>query len=318
MADTQPQSEDGSPQLLRRTVIKLTAAGAATAVAGSSVTGSAAAQSGEAEIVIPAQTTYGFEIEIESATLPDGGFVALVDPVNPHEKDWPHVGQTMPSEEEIIDSQTIGTTGYLEPGTHEGLMIELDEPLDFDHNTVEEFTGKLYQVWMHRDTDDNEEFTNVAPGEEDNRYGYQNEGQAPTESDEIVIGEAYLEHATFNPNTVETQIAENENRISEIDSQISDLESQVSDLESTDEDHEERISQLEEERSTLQSEVEDLRSRVSSLEEQAEETPTPTATETSTDSPGFGIVTTIAGAALGAAAAAKRFGGGGDDDGSDE
>lgn len=296
MAETQQQSEDGSPQLLRRTVIKLTAAGAATAVAGSSVTGSAAAQSGEAEIVIPAQTTYGFEIDIESATLPDGGFISLVDPVNPHERDWPHVGETMPTEEEAIDSMTIGTTGYIEPGTHEGLTIELDEPLDFEHNTAEEFTGKLYQVWMHRDTGGDQEFQNVAPGEADNRYGYQNENQHPTEADEIVIGEAYLEHATFNPNTVETQIAENQNRISE-------LESRISELESANEDHEERISQLEEERDTLQSEVEDLKTRVNNLEE----------TPTETDSPGFGIVTTIAGAALGAAAAAKRFGGGGGD-----
>lgn len=313
MAEPQPQTDDDSPVLLRRTVIKLTAAGAASAVAGGSITGSAAAQqSGEAEIVIPAQESNGFEIEIESATLPDGGFIALIDPVEPHGKAWPEVGQKMPTEEEIIEMTTLGRTGFLEAGTHEGVTIELEEPLDFDHNVVEEFTGKLYQIHLFRDTSGSQEFTNVAPGDtEDPRYTYENEGQHESEVNEIVVGEAYIEHAPFNPNTLESQIEADQERISEIESQLSEIESQLSESESTNEDQQEQISQLESERDSLQSEVDDLNSRIEELENTPEPTPTSTPTEematTETDSPGFGIVTTLAGAAVGAAAAAKRF-----------
>ncbi|GAB7093186.1 hypothetical protein JCM30237_03380 [Halolamina litorea] len=298
MAETQAESE-GSPKLLRRTVIKLTAAGVATAATGASATGSVAAQeSGEAEIVIPAQETYGFEINIETATMPDGGFISLIDPVNPHERVWPEVGETMPSEQAAIDNMTLGTTEFLEPGTHENVTITLDEPLDFDHHTAEEMEGKLYQVWMHRDTDGNGEFTNLSPGEADNRYGYQNENQHPTEADEVVMGEAYLQQADFNPGTVEAQITQNEE-------QISSLQSEIEELRGSSEDQSERISELEGQVETLRSEVDDLNSAANATEE-------PEPTETS--GPGFGIMTTIAGAAVGAAAAAKRFGGSSDDE----
>jgi hypothetical protein len=75
-------------------------------------------------------------------------------------------------------------------------------------------------------------------------------------------------------------------------------------MENASEDHEDRIAELESERETLQSEVDDLEDRVSELEGNSN------GGESSDDGgAGFGIVTAIAGMAVGAGAAAKRLAG---------
>jgi hypothetical protein len=290
----------------------MSAAGIAFGATGGNLAGSAAAQEGtEAEIVLPAQQTNGFEIEIETATIPDGGFISLVDPVNPHEKMWPVVGETMPTEQEVIESQTIATTEYLEPGTHENLVLELDRPLDFGHNVEDErdtrdIQQKLYQVWMHHDPAGDQSFENVMPGGEETRYTYEQEGQHPSEVNEIVIGEAYLEFARFNPSALRSQLQETESQLQETESQISELESQLSELESANEEDDERISELQEQRETLNQEVSDLEERIAELEESNQNTETSSSDDSG---PGFGIVTALVGGAAGAAAAMKRLGG---------
>lgn len=296
MSETTTTTDDDPSMLMRRTVIKLTAAGAAYGAVGG-MSGTAAAQESEAEIVFPAQGTSGYSVDIESATIPDGGFIALIDPVNPHERLWPIEGETMPSEQQIIESQMIGRTEYLEPGTHEDLTLELDEPLDLDHHVVAEKTGKVYQVWIHRDPDGDESFQNVVPGQPDNRYTLEEPERPEHEAPEVLVEDARLEFQPFNPNTLRNQITQTENRIAE-------LESQISEMENASEDHEDRIAELESERETLQSEVDDLEDRVSELEGNSN------GGESSDDGgAGFGIVTAIAGMAVGAGAAAKRLAG---------
>lgn len=299
MADTTTIANDGAPKLLRRTVIKMTAAGAATAAVGGSFAGSATAQDSDAEIVFPAQQTDGFSIEIESATMPEGGFIALIDPVEPHEKIWPRVGETMPTEAEVIDAQTIGTTEYLEPGTHEDVVLQLDQPLDFDHNIESERAAdqeKLYQVWMHKDTAGDQTFENVAPGEEDNRYKVDNPDKAPTEALDVVIADAHMQFVPFNPAELRNQLSQAEARIGEIEGRLAELD-----------DHDTRLSELEQERETLRDEIDDLEARISELEDA--DTGTDDSDDTADDSDGFGsgfgIVTAIAGAAAGAVAAGR-------------
>jgi hypothetical protein len=280
----------------------MSAAGIAMGATGSNLAGSAAAQEAtDAEIVLPAQQTNGFEIEIETATIPDGGFISLIDPVNPHEKMWPKVGETMPAEQEAIESMTIGTTEYLEPGTHENVVLELDRPLDFGHNVEDDrdtrdIQQKLYQVWMHHDPAGDQSFQNVAASGEETRYTYEQEGQHPSEVNEIVIGEAYLEFARFNPSALRSQLQATRSRLSE--------------LESANEEDDERIAELEEQRETLNQEISDLEERIAELEQSQQDTETSSSDDSG---PGFGIVTALVGGAAGAAAAMKRLGGSSDE-----
>lgn len=168
----------GGPILLRRTVLKTSVAGAALAAVG----GYAAladdededndedeAHNGEDEdleeyavVVFPNQVTDGSSIEIESAYLPDGGFISLVDPVAGHETIWPIADETMPDLDDILATQVKGATEYLDAGEHEEIVLETNEPIEGE---------KLYQVWIHQDTTGDETFTFVeSVGEDDGPY----------------------------------------------------------------------------------------------------------------------------------------------------
>lgn len=176
------QSDD-SEKLLRRTVIKLTATSGAVAA-----TGTAAAQEEEedeedeeqteeeaqeeadeeeeqdpeevteASIVFPEQTTDGTTIEIESATLPRGGFVSIQDPsrsVRNYEEQ--HEGN-----QRWFELTVLGNTEFLEEGTHEGIQLELDEPLE---------ASRRYMVMAHLDTTGSETFEyDFSQAEVDNPY----------------------------------------------------------------------------------------------------------------------------------------------------
>ena len=75
------------------------------------------------------QAGSGEAITVDSVELSDGGFVSV------------HTGSPQ--------GPTIGETGYLEPGSHDGLEVELSEPVDED--------ATLY-VLVHQDSNFNEEF----------------------------------------------------------------------------------------------------------------------------------------------------------------
>ncbi|WP_255171372.1 cupredoxin domain-containing protein [Natrononativus amylolyticus] len=167
MQETHPT--DTTPKLLRRTVLKSTAASATFAVFG----GRAVADEHDddlpadddeefAAVVFPNQVTDGSSIDIEWARLPEGGFISIVDPVAAHESLWPIEGELMPSLEELVATQVRGVTPFLEAGEHEDVVLELDDPLEGE---------KLYQVWVHRDTTGTETFDYVdSVGEEDGPY----------------------------------------------------------------------------------------------------------------------------------------------------
>ncbi len=75
------------------------------------------------------QSGSGETVTVDSVELSDGGFVSV------------HTGSPQ--------GPTIGETGYLDAGTHEGLDVDLSEPVDEDTT--------LY-VLVHQDTNYNEEF----------------------------------------------------------------------------------------------------------------------------------------------------------------
>jgi flagellar protein FlaJ len=79
-------------------------------------------------------TTTGDAVRIESASLSDGGWVAV--------------------HEDGINSTMIGRTAYLEPGEHQGVIIPIDRQLD-ENATV--------TVVPYQDTDDDKRFDYEGP-----------------------------------------------------------------------------------------------------------------------------------------------------------
>lgn len=183
---TDNPTNEKSTKLLRRTVIKLTASSGAAAL-----TGLAAADDGDlpdqpdtsdtdAAIVFPEQTTDGESIRVESATLPDGGFVSVQNPMAVHEPTPANRAEdgTMPTSlESFLERTVLGHTEYLDPGTHENFEIELDQ-------AIEGGSG-FYWVMVHGDSGD-ETFNFVESGaSEDDAYR--------TVGPNRLVGDAYLE-----------------------------------------------------------------------------------------------------------------------------
>ncbi len=93
------------------------------------------------------QTSDGQTVVVDEVTMASGGFVAI------HNSSL-LVGDALGS--------VIGTSEYLEPGTHEDVEITLDEPLEESETLI---------AMPHRDTNNNEEFDFVElEGQQDTPY----------------------------------------------------------------------------------------------------------------------------------------------------
>ncbi|GAA0285091.1 DUF7282 domain-containing protein [Halobacterium noricense] len=86
-------------------------------------------QQAAASVTFDAQTSGGQTVTVDSATLPNGGFVTIHD--------------SSVQEGETLGS-VVGSSAYLEPGTHDNVTVHLDEPLAEDDTLV---------AMPHMDTD---------------------------------------------------------------------------------------------------------------------------------------------------------------------
>ena len=101
----------------------------------------------DATVTFSDQTTDGETVVVDEVTMASGGFVVI------------HDSSLLVGE--VIES-VIGTSEYLEPGTHENVEVTLDEPLEEDETLI---------AMPHRDTNDNETFDFVeTEGEDDGPY----------------------------------------------------------------------------------------------------------------------------------------------------
>ncbi|RJT04737.1 hypothetical protein D3261_09000 [Halococcus sp. IIIV-5B] len=71
---------------------------------------------GEANVTIANQTTNGTTVIVRSATLPEGGFIAI------------HNDSYLPPSNDSVGS-TIGVSRYLSAGSHQRVEVVLDEPI---------------------------------------------------------------------------------------------------------------------------------------------------------------------------------------------
>ncbi|MFC4541930.1 hypothetical protein ACFO5R_08315 [Halosolutus amylolyticus] len=93
------------------------------------------------------QTTDGETVVVQNVTMASGGFVTI------HDSSL-LVGNVIGS--------VIGTSEYLEPGTHENVTVTLDEPLEEDETLI---------AMPHRDTNDNQTYDFVeTDGQQDGPY----------------------------------------------------------------------------------------------------------------------------------------------------
>lgn len=175
MTNDQNTSNETTPKVLRRTVIKISLAGAAAGADGASASGTAgatgaAAQEEEASVVFAEQTIDGTSLTIESATLPEGGFISVQKPSLAGEE-WGRQHEL-----DYFELVVLGATEYLEPGTHENVELESFQQLE---------ESNRYQVMLHPDTNGSESFDFIdSKGEED--FGYFFLANNP------VVGDAYL------------------------------------------------------------------------------------------------------------------------------
>ncbi|ELY49565.1 hypothetical protein C495_00010 [Natronorubrum sulfidifaciens JCM 14089] len=101
----------------------------------------------DAHVTFSDQTTDGETVVVDDVTMASGGFVTI------HDSSL-LVGDVLES--------VIGTSEYLESGTHENVEVTLDEPLEEDETLI---------AMPHRDTNENQEYDFVeTEGEEDGPY----------------------------------------------------------------------------------------------------------------------------------------------------
>jgi hypothetical protein len=96
------------------------------------VAATADAQDQGASVTFEAQTSGGHTVTIDEVTLPDGGFVTIHD--------------SSLQDGHALES-VVGTSVYLEEGTHENVTIRLDEPVPEDATLI---------AMPHKDTNDNQ------------------------------------------------------------------------------------------------------------------------------------------------------------------
>ncbi|WP_160135745.1 DUF7282 domain-containing protein [Halococcus salsus] len=92
------------------------APGAANTTSANTTASTSTSTVGEANVTIANQTTNGTTVMIRSATLPEGGFIAI------------HNESYLPPSNESVGS-TIGVSQYLSAGPHQRVEVVLDEPI---------------------------------------------------------------------------------------------------------------------------------------------------------------------------------------------
>ncbi|MDS0475085.1 hypothetical protein [Natrinema sp. 1APR25-10V2] len=120
------------------------------------------------------QTTEGETVVVANATLASGGFVTI------HDSSL-LVGNVIGS--------VIGTSEYLEAGTHEDIEITLDEPLEEDETLI---------AMPHRDTNQNETYDFVeTEGQADGPY-LTSDGEPVTDQAVVTVEDAAAEEPVDN------------------------------------------------------------------------------------------------------------------------
>ncbi len=100
----------------------------------------------EASVTFTETTSGGMTVTVDEVTLPEGGFVTIHD-------DTLTDGETLGS--------VVGTSAYLDSGTHENVTVHLDEAI----------SGGTFHAMAHRDTDGDRAYTFVSSnGEADGPY----------------------------------------------------------------------------------------------------------------------------------------------------
>ncbi len=103
--------------------------------------GAAPAAAEQASVTFTSQTSGGSTITVDEVTLPDGGFVTIHD--------------STVSDDAL--GSVVGTSTYLEAGTHENVTIRLSEPLSESGD---------YVAMAHKDTNDNRAYEFVSSNAE--------------------------------------------------------------------------------------------------------------------------------------------------------
>ncbi|MFC4407800.1 DUF7282 domain-containing protein [Haloarchaeobius iranensis] len=132
----------------RLTVLIVVVALCTSAVAGVAAAGTdTTAESNHASVTFEAQTSGGHTVTVDEVTMAEGGFVTIHD--------------ASVTEGNVFGS-VLGTSTYLEEGTHENVTITLDDPVSEDATLV---------AMAHRDTDGDRSYSFVASnGEADGPY----------------------------------------------------------------------------------------------------------------------------------------------------
>jgi len=134
-----------------------------------------------ASVTINDQESDGEQVVVESATLPEGGFIAIHDS----------------SVAEAPLSSVLGNSVYLEPGTHEDVTITLARPLEESQTII---------AMPHFDTNNNEVYDFVlSTGELDGPYTV--DGEVLVDQGEVTVAE---ETTTEEEEVVETTTEEEE------------------------------------------------------------------------------------------------------------
>ncbi|OAQ54401.1 hypothetical protein HTG_02315 [Natrinema mahii] len=153
------------------------------------------------------QETDGQTVVVENVTLASGGFVTI------HDSSL-LVGDVFES--------VIGTSAYLEAGTHEQVEVTLDEPLEEDETLI---------AMPHRDTNDNETYDFVeSEGAADGPY--------LTADDEPVTDDAVVSVGAADEEPVAEEPAEEDNETVVDDEPVEEDNETVGDSEPVEEDNE--------------------------------------------------------------------------------
>lgn len=122
----------------------------------------------DSNVTVSNQTSNGSTVVVNSARLPEGGFVALA---LPNQTD---AANQVELEQELVrdpNRTTLGVSEHLDAGEHQNVTVQLNESVDIE--TGEEQT--VIAV-LHRDSNDNQEYEfDSSDGGEDAPYEFQNE-----------------------------------------------------------------------------------------------------------------------------------------------
>jgi len=150
-----------------------------------------------ATVSISDQESVGSEVTVDSAQLSDGGFIVI------------HDGSLLEGD---VEGSVIGSSEYLEAGSHEDITVTLDEPMD------ENFTAI---AMPHQDTNDNEAYDFP-----DADGPYTQNGSAVTDSANVTVATGPSETETEPPET-ETEPPETETEPPETETEPMDTETEV-------------------------------------------------------------------------------------------